>query len=342
MLPQILRQALRANKAGNIVYLNNPKVGCSTVKTALWKALSPETAQGQIDVHTIKGSPFMDDIEILDWLENARIFTFVRNPFVRLVSAYLNKIVCQEAAQWQPFVRRYKVPDDKVLPFDNFVQLISEDAPEDLDPHWRPQHINLMYPFIRPNAIGKLEHMDEELPVILKRFLSVPLAPVQRKNQHGTNAEATYLQYFRNPNTLRRAITLYYNDFCYFNYSLDLDSPQEGRALAAHSDHGHPRLATLAALRKEGSPAARHAALDRIDRLIADDPLTRNDEASRAWAIYARLNSGGRDPEADLMLIRDSIGRILKGPEYLRRSAGQIAASQGAWQLCIRIAGAAQ
>lgn len=342
MLPQIHRQALRANKTGNIVYLNNPKVGCSTVKNALWKALSPETAQGPFDVHLLEGSPFNDDLQSLDWLETARIFTFVRNPFVRLVSAYLNKIAGQEAAQWQWFVRRYKVPADQVLPFDDFVRMISEDAPEDLDPHWRPQHINLMYPFVRPNAIGKLEQMDEELPRFLERYLAVPLVPVPRKNQHGTNARATYLDHFRNPNTLRRVITLYYDDFRHFGYSLDLAAPLEGRALAAPSDHDHPRLAALADLRRASTPAARHAALDRIDALIADDPFTRNDETSRAWAIHARLESGGRGPEADLTLIREAFGRVLRGPEYLRRSAGRITASQGAWQLCSRIAGAAQ
>lgn len=284
MLHEIHRQELRANKAGNIVYLNNPKVGCSTVKNALWMALSSETAHGSFNVHSIERSPFNDDISDLDWLEYTRVFTFMRNPFVRLVSAYLDKIVGQEAEQWKWFVLRYKVPADKVLPFDDFVRLISDGAPEDLDPHWRPQYINLVYPFVRPNAIGKLERMDAELPDILQRYLSVAPAPVKRENLHGTNAGATFRDYFRDPITLRRAITLYSDDFRHFRYSLDLAAPFEGEALAAPSDHGHPRLAALGALVKADNPVARQAALDRIDALIADDPFART-----LWAQINRL-----------------------------------------------------
>ena len=343
VLPQIHRQAIRANRTGNIVYLNNPKVGCSTAKFNLWLALDPDIAGRNPDVHSIAGSPFTDDLAALDWIETARIFTFVRNPFVRVVSAYLNKIAGQEPAQWDWFVRRYKVPADRVLPFDAFIRLISDDCPEDLDPHWRPQHLNLMYPFVQPNVIGKLERMDEELPQILTQFLATPAAPPRRKTQHGTDAAQSFQSYFRDPDTLRRVISLYYEDFAHFGYALDPAAPVAGTALPPVSerisDHGHPRLAALAALRRETAGPARQAVVERVAALVATDPATARDDNIRAWLLHARLD-GGRGPDAELALVRDNLGTVLKGPEYLRRAAGRVTATQGAWHLCNRIAGA--
>ena len=338
MLPQIHKQALRANQAGNLVYLNNPKVGCSTVKNALWEILAPEAAKGKFDVHSIEGSPFEDKLAKLGWLADANVFTFVRNPFSRLVSAYLNKIVGQEPRKLDQFCQRYQVPADQRLSFDEFVRCISEDAPEYLDPHWRPQHINLMYPFVQPNVIGKLEHMDEELPGVLNRFLAAPLAPVQRKNQHGTNSQKKYRAFFSNPRTLERAVTLYFRDFLHFGYSFDLDAPIEGRPLPDPSDHKHNKFAALAALRRAGTPKDRTQALDQIESLTADDPLTRQDEGIRSWLIHTQLEFGGRPLEANLAQVRDEIHAVLGGPEYLRRRAAMVAARSGDWHLCNRIA----
>ena len=343
MLPQIHRQAIRANQAGNVVYLNNPKVGCSTVKFNLWRALVPDAAEEAMDVHKIAGSPFTDDLASINWIETSRIFTFVRNPFVRVVSAYLNKIAKRERPHWLLFAQRYKVPVEQVLSFDAFVQLISDDAPEELDPHWRAQRINLMYPFVMPNVIGRLENMDEELPQILAHFLGTPAEPTNRKSPHGTNASDSYQAYFRNPETLRRVLTLYYEDFLHFGYSLDPAAPIAGKAMpplaARISDHPHTRLAALAELRRAHTGPARQQATERLAALVAADPATVADRDLNAWMLSAKIDAA-REPEAQLSLVRENLGTVLKGPEYLRRTAGRVTAAHGAWHLCSRIAGA--
>lgn len=87
-----MRQSIRANRKNNIIYLNNPKVGCSTIKSNLWQILSPETFRKDGDVHDVKSSPFSNKPVDSRWISTANIFTFVRNPFTRAVSAFLNKI----------------------------------------------------------------------------------------------------------------------------------------------------------------------------------------------------------------------------------------------------------
>lgn len=288
MYPQIQRQALRASRSGNIVYLNNPKVGCSTIKNILWNTLADEPRARKVDVHDIEASPFDNQIDQMDWLADARIFTFVRNPFVRIVSAYLNKIADQKPIQWSAFVRRYGVDSGPVIGFDAFIRLISEDAPERLDPHWRPQHLNVMYPFVQPNMMGKLENMDAVLPLVLERYLGLPPVPVQRKSRHGTNASASYLDYFTNPDTLDRVLTLYAEDFRYFGYAPDLDAPLGGSDLPPVSDHRHERLAGLAAFRQAKSPADRAAKLAKLEGLIAADPVVSQDSFARDWLHNAK------------------------------------------------------
>lgn len=340
MLPHITNQALRANKAGNIVYLNNPKVGCSTVKFNLWKALSPDTAQGQFNEHDLEGSPFSSELWSMDWLENASIFTFARNPFVRVVSAYLNKIVAQEKAQWHTFVRRYKVDPVKVLPFDAFISHIAADTPEDLDPHWRPQSINIMYPFIRPNALGKLERMDEALPKIMSRFLGTDIAETPRKAVHSTQAQKNFLGYLGNPETVRKIIALYYDDFTYFGYFMDPDAPVEGKPVELFSDHAHPRLAGLAALRNASQKKDAQEILLRLQGLIADDPLARSDRPTRSWLLNSRLEAAPWPATTEIEIIRDNMEAIVTGPDYLRRTAARITAGLGAWHMCNRITAA--
>ncbi|WP_163025935.1 sulfotransferase family protein [Chachezhania antarctica] len=294
MYPQIQRQALRANKAANIVYLNNPKVGCSTIKNILWNSLADEPRARKVDVHDVEASPFDNRIDQMDWLADARIFTFVRNPFVRVVSAYLNKIADQKPIQWSHFVRRYGVDSGPVIGFDAFIKLISEDAPERLDPHWRPQHLNLMYPFVQPNMMGKLERMDDLLPQVLERYLGLPPAPVKRKSRHGTNAGATYLDYFRNRDTLDRVLALYAEDFRYFGYATDLDAPVEGTDLPPSSDHRHDRLAALSDFRRAGSASDRADALSRLDTLVQADAMARDDGFVGAWLANVKQKSDAK------------------------------------------------
>jgi len=93
-LAQVADQCFRANTAHGFIYLNNPKVGCSTIKSSLWRAIRgnlPTQAEGGI--HGLENSPFDFRPRDPEAARNAYIFTFVRNPFQRLVSAYLIKVV---------------------------------------------------------------------------------------------------------------------------------------------------------------------------------------------------------------------------------------------------------
>lgn len=81
-----------------LVYLSTPKVACSTIKTSLWK-----WADSQVGTETFTGrphrrgeSPFNKGIGQLarniDAVMASTFFAVARNPYSRILSAYLDKV----------------------------------------------------------------------------------------------------------------------------------------------------------------------------------------------------------------------------------------------------------
>ncbi|MDT8853502.1 sulfotransferase family 2 domain-containing protein [Paracoccaceae bacterium Fryx2] len=254
--PKILHQSLRANRANRFIYLNNAKVGCSTVKASLWAAITGSPPAKIGNVHVLEGSPFDNDIRKLDWAADAFIFTFVRNPHARLVSAYLNKVLPPRDRVWPEFATRHGLDPDRPIGFDAFVEFISGIPPEAHDPHWRPQHINTLHPFVTPNFVGDLDRMDTLLPDLLARLLPGRIAGSVARRQHGTGAGDSYRSHLTDPGTVARMQRLYAGDFELFGYDPDPARDPAPLAETRLRPHRHPRLARLARQRRQRKDAA--------------------------------------------------------------------------------------
>ena len=132
---------MTASKQLPYIYVTNPKCGCSTVRQTLWvneHALG--VAGPPLGPHTTgPRSPFTS--EQARWEHSGRdfIFTFVRNPYVRVLSAYLDKIAgSRDPAVWGPFAARHGLGEAEVS-FGRFLRLVASEEPESMDAHWRPQ-----------------------------------------------------------------------------------------------------------------------------------------------------------------------------------------------------------
>ena len=337
MLPISQIRALRAHPESRIVYLNNAKVGCSTVKANLWRLLSPETMDEDTDVHALEGSPFTESLPDLDWLAQARIFSFVRNPHARIVSAYLNKIKRREGGTWAAFARHHGLAPEARISFDTFVEILHGAVPETLNEHFRPQYLNLLFPLIRPNFLGTLEHMDTQLPALLERLTGKRIAQAERRAGHSTDAGARVAEHFTDTATQRRFLDVFARDFEYFGYAPDLAHPDPIDPEARYDDHPHPALAALAEYARANPHKQRWGLIAAIDAACPD----RDDAAIAAWLLNARLeNAQGRGDDGATML-RKNIDTVLNGPDYLRRTAARIAAGRGDWAVCARIAAVA-
>ncbi len=101
------------------------------------------------------------------WLEGGLVFSFVRNPYDRLRSAYLNKIV-QPQKKGRFRVSAGFAPD--ALPaFSDFVLALADQPPERHNPHWRGQALNLSAGRISYDFIGRLECFAEDWAVLAAR-----------------------------------------------------------------------------------------------------------------------------------------------------------------------------
>ncbi len=305
---RILQNAVRRSPAHGFIYLNNPKVGCSTIKTNLWAGVWGAPPGRHEDVHGLDGTPFVNDLPDPEAVRGAFIFTFVRNPFQRLVSAYLNKVQVRKDRVWQRYALRRGLDPEAEVSFDRFVEIVCSHLPEDNDQHWRPQHLNALYPLVTPNLVADLDSLDALLPGILARIFGAAAPVVAQRRSHSTGARVSWQSHFISPETRARAETYYTGDCAAFGYAGEIDG-NLGAVPPRWSEGGHDGLALLARYLQAG-PGSTATALGALE--VADGAGVLAD-----WALSQRLRRPKVHEVSRHRLLRDHGARIA-GSAYLR------------------------
>ncbi|MEL6914388.1 MAG: sulfotransferase family protein [Pseudomonadota bacterium] len=159
-MAQLLR-ALHISPRHGVVYVNNAKVACSSIKLALQRAeLDDQHYLPSESVHSLPGSPLLtaETLTAGTWraaLEGRYVFSFVRAPWGRLRSAYLNKIVTGQKDG--NFRAQLGFDRGEVPSFEAFVHALGEQDPVEMNGHWRPQWINISHGEIAFDFLGRLE-----------------------------------------------------------------------------------------------------------------------------------------------------------------------------------------
>jgi hypothetical protein len=263
----LINDCVRYAAGLNLLYLNNPKCGCTTVKHALWLAsdalLGKNTFEG--NVHDRRVDPFARDVFRLsarerEWVAQAVVFSVVRNPFARALSAYVDK-VANDPVVWPIFLKRFGLKPTvgkKELPFADFLGLIAV-APDDiLDGHFRPQCRNLLLPLAKPVFVGFVENM-----ALVGAFLEARAVPFRDERMNASQGDeqpvATY-----DKRTAMLVRERFAEDFARFGYSTDLaDARARPKAdpLSLRDGGEDPLLAWVAAGETpEGVVSARRSA----------------------------------------------------------------------------------
>jgi hypothetical protein len=226
-----------------LIYVGNPKAGCSTIKQSLKAAQADLFARANRPFRR-EESPHSDDeclrrkgLAPAD-CRGRYLFTCVRNPFVRALSAYLDKV---EGQDWSKFSELQSMRD---VSFEAFLRAIDQYPPSRLDDHFRPQHINLNSANVAYDAVFFLENANA-----IGSYLAeiVPGFRLDRFSPHARGAAEKMGSYY-SPSTIELVRQIYAKDFEAFGYSRDVEnalrSPgamiADGRLIPNRPQHAVP------------------------------------------------------------------------------------------------------
>lgn len=216
-----------------IVYVNNPKCGCSTVKNSLKQAQAARFRSDGRHVFELRADPHAADdclkrfgISDLVRGDTRFVISSARNPYTRILSAYLDKIVNGDIRKFPELGSRR--PES----FELFLDVLGRSDPSTLDPHFCPQYINLGLPDVTYDAIFYLENIGN-----LKQALGQTIGDFQIETYapHSRGAKQN-LQAFYTPRAIELVQGLYAEDFAYLCYSKDIS-----HATGAPADRWTPR-----------------------------------------------------------------------------------------------------
>lgn len=206
------------------IYVYVPKVACSTIREMLAK---------------IDGVPyypnwtFKNGKKLVTRFKRVRIpditkfnnyfkFMFVRNPWDRLVSCYLEKVVSVRNMANSPWVdngiyRAFKSnygKNFKTMTFDQFVEFVSCVPDKDADGHFRSQHTYVGNQLNNINFIGKFEKLDEDLDKV-KHTLMIDY---DHKHILKSKNRKPYKEYYT-VKTKKLVLNRFLTDIKLFNYT---------------------------------------------------------------------------------------------------------------------------
>jgi len=173
----------RASVAHRYVAMTVPKVACTTIKMALqtWEGCAPEPGRWA-DVHASRAGPALlayPAAQIVEMLRSPDYlrFSFVRNPYSRLVSAWKSKLAWDDpqydrlrasirGACGYPFADGQRAGP---VAFRDAVECLLDD-PAAFDDHWSRQIDLLAADVIDYHVVGRFERFGQDFHAILRRL----------------------------------------------------------------------------------------------------------------------------------------------------------------------------
>jgi hypothetical protein len=201
-------------------YNRIPKVENSTIVNCLLtlKQIDVENIEGQYKGYFTKPSEMTE--EAVNGLDGIFKFVFVRNPYTRLLSAYLDKVVRRKY-----FAADGKYPNTHFSKmttppsFQEFCNYLTEDGLYQ-NAHWAPQKDLLLLPLEKFDFIGKFESLENDIQYLLNRLGGDPYH-IDRAGPPSTGADGLLGQYY-SPELYELISELYQEDFNLFGYQKSL------------------------------------------------------------------------------------------------------------------------
>jgi hypothetical protein len=213
------------------VYIETPKVACSSIKLILQRIeLKDFNLNKDMDIlHNREYSPLLKPTQVGDFGEIIKKkeffkFCFVRNPYTRILSAYLDKIASKNEDTFRKHCIYTQLGYDfrsteQTISFKDFVRSISTHPIKMMDPHWRPQYYQTLQDFVDYDFIGRFESIERDIEFVVKKIAGRKGKKyITQSRTHKTGADSLIRQYYTEE--IRDMVyTKYRKDFNYFGYS---------------------------------------------------------------------------------------------------------------------------
>ena len=218
-----------------LLYGRVPKVANSSIKACLCRLLTTSPEQGSrttSDAFWSQGThgetSMMDKYSARMCRGTHFSFSFVRNPFDRLVSAYNNKIL--ELDEVPGPMQAMGLSHN--MGFPGFLETIVGAVDAAMDVHLLPQSSILSLDGqLIPNFIGRLETMAtdwQHLETCMKREGLPSLGNLPEKNRRRSDDRSDVSQYFSDPGLVQLVVDRYGDDLDLFYGAFDLQDLSRG------------------------------------------------------------------------------------------------------------------
>ncbi len=174
-----------ALEKANAIYFPIPKVACSSLKKVCADLLQMEISSTDLkeDIH-YQHFPYIKKYKINKYYKNYFKFCFVRNPWARLVSCYLNKIYV-EPGKHKSDTRFVTFGDNSKyfrmgMSFEEFVEAVCRIPDKNADSHFVSQHTYITDDNgnVLVDYIGKIESFVDDFEYVREKIgikdLTVP------------------------------------------------------------------------------------------------------------------------------------------------------------------------
>jgi chondroitin 4-sulfotransferase 11 len=212
----------------NCYYVQIPKTGCTSIKQYIKKITDNKIISSQWEFHKAK----YNNVKFKDIDKNAFVFTFVRNPYDRILSCYSNKINSKKKdvikneykkginLQFHKFNKINKKVFYKGISFKDFLKSISKIPDWKADDHFRSQIEIMNYKGkINFNFIGKFENFQTDWIKLLK-ISNLPKNKLGHKNK--SKRKKDWREYYT-PELKKLVYKRYKKDFEMFGYDPEKD-----------------------------------------------------------------------------------------------------------------------
>jgi len=214
------------------IYVETAKVACSTIKLTLQRLELENinfTRERFQDIHNREFSPLLRIQQIPNFpsfIENPSYFRFcfVRNPYTRLLAAYLNKIEGNSRLEKELILQQlgYNRRDLAIsVSFAEFVAAIEAQPPSMMNNHWRHQYYSTFQDSINYQFIGRLENFNDDFSYVLERLGKGTHKYYTPEVRHQTSSASKLREYYTE-DLVNKVYALYEKDFLYFGYDKEL------------------------------------------------------------------------------------------------------------------------